>query len=102
MVFKDIKLDDDGDLLIVNGDFVIDFSDQQNVEDIIDAFVGSYKEFPALGVGIKAYQGSSGQEQKLEQAIKLQLQADGFNVSGLRCKQNSNSEFEINAQNITR
>lgn len=70
-----------GDIMIKNGDFVIGASDEQHIVDTINAFPGWWKQFPADGVGIKAYQNSSGQEQKLAGAIKQQLQNDNYNLS---------------------
>lgn len=80
---QDIKLENN-DLVIINGDFDISFSDQQHIEDIINDNVGNWKQYPTCGVGIKQYQASSGQEQIIERLIKLQLQNDGYNVDNLR------------------
>jgi hypothetical protein len=80
---QDIQLKDN-DLVILNGDFVIGYSDQQHIEDIINDNVGNWKQYPTCGVGIKQYQASSGQEQIIERLIKLQLQNDGYNVDNLR------------------
>lgn len=49
---KDILLDDNGDLLIQDGDFVIGDADNQHQLDIITATKGEFKEFPEIGVGI--------------------------------------------------
>lgn len=62
----------------VTGDFIISVSDVQHVQDNIIAFPGWWKENPQDGVGIFAYQKSSGQQQVLSRVIKQQLQADGY------------------------
>lgn len=93
--FYDFLLDSDGDLLIANGDFVIGPADEDLIEDIIDSFVGHWKEFPSVGVGIKKYQGSSGQEQEIERSIKMQLQADGYNISVIRVVSEPDSTFKV-------
>jgi hypothetical protein len=80
--FKDIKLKD-GDLDFFNGDFSIGASDQQHVEDIIRAYVGHYKEFPTLGVGIDLYINASGSQLEIQRSIKLQLESDGFKVNNV-------------------
>lgn len=83
----DFKLVPDGngndDLYIDpdTGDFVIESSDEQHVQDTINAFPGWWKQFPADGVGARAYLGSSGQIQALSRNIKIQLQADGYTVN---------------------
>lgn len=76
----DISLDDNDDLQIVNGDFVIDFSDQQHIADTINAYAGWWKEFPTDGVGIQLYQNSSAGGQQLARKIKIELEKDGYKV----------------------
>lgn len=63
------------------GDFVIAASDEQHIEDTIRAFPGWWKQYPADGVGVRSYVGSSGQAQALSRNIKIQLQADGYTVN---------------------
>jgi len=91
---KDIILDDDLDLKIVNGDFVINESDQQSIELILNSFPGAWKEFPTCGIGIKQYQASSGQSLNLKRNISVQLEADGFKVNGVNVKPNNIDEFD--------
>src|ERR1700744_3188772 len=76
----DIQLDDTGDLLFANGDLVTGLSDEQHIQDTINAFPGWWKEFPADGVGIISYLKSSGKQQQLARNVQLQLQADGYTV----------------------
>ena len=87
MVNTDLQLIPDGngndDLYIdpVTGDFAIALSDEQHIKDNINAFPGWWKQYPADGVGAMQYLGSAGQVQALARAIKLQLQADGYQVN---------------------
>lgn len=94
-VFKDFLLDDDGDLAIKNGDFAIGRSDQQHVEDIINSYPGWWKEYPQVGVGVMNYLNSSGQQQKLQRSIIIQLQADGYVVSNPTVENNPDGTFTI-------
>lgn len=102
MAAKDIKSDDNEDLFIdpITGDFKIDFSDQQHIQDIIEASQGDYKEFPSLGVGIEAYLNSSGTEQTIERSVKLQLQSDGYSVSGASVTFDPNGKLIIEPKAI--
>lgn len=75
---KDILLHDD-DLRIENGDFVIDESDTQHVQHIINAEKGHYKQFPLLGVGVRRYLNAP-LNGSLRREIQLQLQADGYDA----------------------
>ena len=93
--YQDFLLDADGDLLIQNGDFIIGLSDEDHMQDLIESFVGWWKEYPAVGVGIKQYQASAGQEQVIERNIKLQLQGDGYDIAIVRVTSTSDSKFNI-------
>lgn len=88
MIAQDFLFDDDGDLRIENGDFVIGDSDVQHIQDIIFSGPGWYKEFPEIGVNALSYLGSKGKQQEFQRAIKLQLQSDGYNVNTIRVSQN--------------
>ena len=91
---KDIILDDDLDLKIVNGDLVIGESDQQSIQLILNAFPGAWKEFPTCGVGIKQYQASTGQSLNLKRNISVQLEADGFKVNAVTVTPNDADNFD--------
>ncbi len=77
----DIQYGDNNDLLVVNNDLVYDISDEQHVEDTINASPGWWKENFADGVGIRSYLKSDGQEQVLARAISIQLQSDLYTVN---------------------
>jgi len=79
MAAQDIKLEDN-DLFIDSntGDFAITQSDTQHVQDIINSWVGWWKEFPTLGVGISQYLGRSGGIQLTKRAIMVHLKSDGY------------------------
>lgn len=87
MANYDFKLVPDGngndDLFIdpETGDFVIEASDGQHIQDTVMAFPGWWKQFPADGVGARGFLGSSGQIQALNRLMKIQLTADGYTVN---------------------
>lgn len=87
MQSKDLKLENN-DIFIdpVKGDFLITESDTQHVQDIINSFVGWWKEFPTIGVGIKKYLGASGGVQVVKRAIKIQLKSDGYRTDKIIIK----------------
>lgn len=87
MQSKDLKLENN-DIYIdpVKGDFLITESDTQHVQDIINSFVGWWKEFPTIGVGIKKYLGASGGVQVVKRAIKIQLKSDGYRTDKIIVK----------------
>ena len=94
-VRKDIKLDETGDLLFVNGDFVIAESDQQHVADTINAHVGWWKEFPNDGVGISNFTNSAGSAQQLSRKIKIGLNKDGYKVDNPIIEFDANGKLKI-------
>lgn len=80
MIAQDFLLDENYDLLITGGDFVIGASDNQHIQDIIQSYIGWWKQFPLVGVGIQSFVNSNGQDQALSRSIQIQLQSDGFTV----------------------
>lgn len=90
---KDFLYDDDGDLLIENGDFAIGLSDDQNVQDILSANKGDYRQYPTVGVElIKFLKKQDNDFAKLKREITVNLESDGYRVADLAF----NSAGEIN------
>lgn len=81
---KDIKLtpvNEGLDDVFINpntGDFLVADSDTQHVKDIVNAWVGWWKEYPTLGVGAKRFLGGSGGIQRLKSRVQVALKADGY------------------------
>ena len=76
---KDILLDENNDLQIVDGDFVIGDNDLQLVKHVLTAFKGEYKNAPTLGVGIAFLKGGQ-LTQRLKREMKLQLESQGLDL----------------------
>lgn len=74
---KDILLDDNNDLLIQDGDFVIGESEEQEIKCILQAVKNDYKQTPELGVNLVEFLNSSDSARALKQIIKLNLRLDG-------------------------
>lgn len=94
-IFKDIITDSDFDLEIINGDLAVLESDAQHIDHIITADKGHFRQFPLVGVGIEKFLNHSTTEQEIRQAIKLQLEADGFMVGTIKVV---GQNIEINAE----
>jgi hypothetical protein len=90
----DIQLDAGNDLEIVSNDVVYDMSDEQHVQDTINASPGWWKENYTDGVGIRSYLNSDGQEQVLARAIKIQLTSDLYTVT------NPSVDFDVTGKLI--
>lgn len=79
---KDILLDENNDLLIKDGDFVIGESDNEHIKSILIANKGEWKEFPELGVGMEELLNDDAYNQFLIDA-KNNLEYDGMLVKNV-------------------
>jgi hypothetical protein len=75
---KDFLQDENGDLVIKNGDFVIVDSNEQHVADIIDSNSNDYKEYPYIGLNLASYLSTNIDKNQLNTNIKNQLALDGY------------------------
>ena len=96
--FKDIIIDDDGDISFFNGDFKVKESDSQHVEHIMISDRGQFRQFPLIGVGIYRLFSGSPNVQFVRQQIKLQLESDGYNVRQITINPQNITEIEIDAE----
>lgn len=79
---KDFQLDNNHDLKITNGDFVIADSTDQNVELIFRITPGELKEHLETGVAIdRAINGNV--DRFLDRTIRVQMAADGYAIDKL-------------------
>lgn len=82
---NDIKLDENQDLKIKNGDFIISDSTDQNVELLFLSTPGDWKEHIETGVAIeRAIHRNT--DRFLDRTIRVQLEADGYSISKLEIK----------------
>ena len=95
---KDIDLETDLDLKIIDGDFVISDSDQNHVINILKAYLGGYKQFPLIGVGIDYYLASAGTQQVIKRNITVQMESDGYKVNKIEVL--GQNKYSIDANRI--
>ena len=79
----DFKLDEDGDLAIENGDFVIHESSNQHIRDILASAAGYFKSAPKLGWNPYSRLNSRVEKQRHIQDAIIQLQSDGWRVNAI-------------------
>lgn len=79
----DILLDEDGDLLIKNGDLAIGESTQQHERLLLLCQKGELKLHPLVGVGIRDYLNDEN-PQNLKTEIRRQFKADGLVIKDLK------------------
>ena len=81
---KDIILNETNDLVFVNGDFKLDYSDEQNMASVIRANKGEFKQFPTIGVGIDYFLNSAkdiATQHDLEREIDVQFKLNKLNYT---------------------
>ena len=91
----DILLNDDNDISIVNGDFQIGESEQQEIESILIAFKGEFK-IHLLGAEIPRMLKARNNPQGITREVNEQLKYDGFRNIDFKIEDAEN--FTINAQ----
>lgn len=91
----DIKLNSLGACIIQDNDVVWAESDQQHIQDTINAAPGWWKEHFEDGVNVLSYLNSDGQQQKLAREIKIQLQKDLYTVNNPIVKFEANGKLTI-------
>lgn len=74
----DYLLDSEGDLAFSNGDLAFGESDEQHVQDTINAEPGWWKQYPVDGVKIRKYLGGNIDELELKRAVRIELKKDGY------------------------
>lgn len=89
---KDILLDPTGDLVMENGDFVINVSDTQHIEHIITLTKGEFKEYPLLGVGAENYLKTNTDPIGFKRDVRVQLEYDGYKNANITLSEN----YELN------
>lgn len=76
----DFLLDDNGDLLIKDGHFVIGESTSQHKKCLLLAEKGEYRQYPFSGIGLGSYINDDLLEELASETQK-QFELDGMNVS---------------------
>jgi hypothetical protein len=91
---QDILLDDN-DLLIANGDWVIDESTEQHIELLLNSEKGNWLQYPFFGVGISRYINSRGglnNRVALQKSIRENAKDDGLTLKLLSFILDGNNE----------
>lgn len=93
---KDILTNELNELIIQEGDFVIESSEEQHIEAILRSEKGHWKESPMMGVGIVSEVNSTGRIENLEREIMLQLKVDDWQNVNLDLSDSENMLIEAN------
>ncbi len=96
---KDIMLDENNRLIIVNGDYKVDYSDGQHTKLLLFTTPGAWRQYPLAGVGIRRAINAKNPAGtlSLRRDILMQLTADGMRVKKLGL---SNGKLLIDSERI--
>ncbi len=83
---KDFKIDEQGDVVIKNGDFATHDATMQNQELILLSHKGEWKQSPWVGVGIEDYIDDEIGVTTLHSEIQKQFELDGMQVQKISGK----------------
>ena len=79
---KDISFNNDG-LVIENGDFLVNLSDNMDIEHILTASKGQFYQNPLVGVGIMGLIKAPVNITKIKRDIRLQVTSDNKIINKL-------------------
>lgn len=91
----DILLNEN-DISFVNGDFQIGESDQQEIESVLIAFKGEFKNTPLLGAEMPRMLKARNTRQGITREVNEQLKYDGFQKIDFKIEDAEN--FTIKAE----
>ena len=83
---RDVLLDENNDLKIVNGDFVIGESEMQDVGLILSSNQGEWKEHPIIGANLVTKVRSNTNDGRLERELRIQMKLDNKDYEKIRNK----------------
>ena len=92
---KDILLDENLDLLIVDGDFVVGESTAQHQKILMLADKGEFKESPMRGVGALRFLEEARPDNLLRE-IRQEFTIDGMLIEGIKIDSLSGIQIEAN------
>ncbi len=84
---NDFLFDQEEDLLIDRGDWLVGSSDQQHIQLLLTSMPGEWKENPETGVALALSQ-HGGIDGFIKRTIAVQLEADGFKLDNLQITEN--------------
>ena len=98
MAVQDLKLTDEQDVAIENGDFKIVESDQDHILVILRSYLGAFKQFPMVGLGIDYYLASSTEQNVIKRNMTVQLVNDGYRVNKITVR--GGDQYFVDAERV--
>jgi len=79
----DILLDDSGNLLHKDGDFVIGDSSAQHAKAILESHPGAFRQWPLIGVGVSDYLNDENGATEIRHKMEVHAAYDGATLDSL-------------------
>lgn len=79
----DFILDENGDILVRDGDFVVGNANDQHMNDIIQTVPGEWKESPFVGCDLYRFVSANVTTSEVVAVVKKQLELDTFTVNNI-------------------
>lgn len=95
---QDIAHDNLGQLIMENGDIIVNLSDATHIQDLLISTKGSWRFKPTVGIAIQHFLNATTSADQVYQAIQEGLTADGFQVKTLTLSREG--KLHINAKRI--
>lgn len=83
---RDILLDENNELKLANGDFVIGETEMQEVGLILSSNQGEWKEHPVVGANLVTKIRSNTNDTRLERTLRIQMKLDGKDYEQVKNK----------------
>ena len=96
----DIQVSIENDLLFADGDLLVSEASEQQVQNILQAAPGQFRNSPLVGLDVTSLQNATVNRESLKGEIKLQLSSDGFNVRQVRIADTPKLTVEIDAVKV--
>lgn len=96
-IAQDITVDNDFDLIVRDGDFEANSSDERHINAILLSAKGNYRFAPIVGADAYSFLNSVGQTDTFRREIQEQLTADGYRIDEINFEK---STVNIQAKRI--
>ena len=83
---KDILIDTENDIKIINGDFDVGESEMQEVGLILQSTQGEWKQSPILGPNLYQYIKSKASKTEIDSQVRIHLAIDNKDFKSLKNK----------------
>lgn len=98
---QDLRVDDEGELMFLNGDFDVVVANDEHAKSIIYSYTGDWVQYPSVGCNIQDYLNGDIDPVSIQGLIETQLKIDGFVIDNFQIiKGPKNAEIAIKSRRL--